>query len=241
MFNFKVKIKNNHIFKVFVKGTTNFTAKAIQATIFKLLNIKAKSSSGVSIGGEKRMLKEFDGVKLNDLPQTLRQLVGAYVYIKAKLGFVNKDNSTPVLNEKLYLKASAILRTYISNGIEKTLCKVKVRFKNIDRSVANIADLVLQKVRCVVVKRYDTSLTYRVRMKTKPTVKSSYSLVSNFVYFIRAKLGFVNFESSKFVLDEEKAKRVRGNKLRMYEDKKLTDIPLSLYDFAFTIIEEEVI
>lgn len=192
MFKFKTKISNEHSFKTFIKDKHNFIINALNATIFREIETINEYNFKVHIGGRRIELDEMED-RLKNLSPSLRQLVGAYVYIKAKM----RINEVVVYSEKVSTNAISKLRlenTY--RIVEEVLTKIKAKMKleNDYSSSLNIKIIFGQKLRLTNNYIYKTSAKYSVKMKTKISLlyKSSCSIQSR----IKAKLKLSSIQSS---------------------------------------------
>ena len=254
---FKTKSNDTHFFKTRVNDLHTFTIKSLEATIIKQLNFINNFHSKAKIGGRKILLKEFANSSLKDLPITLRQFVGNYVYIKAKMKFVQdtlemnrvackikgkmKPQTTSILSSTLSmiikLKGACknLLYTHKTDISCKTKAKAKINDKyslkiNVDGNIPLVAyqDTLLADLPSSL--KHITGRYMKIIAKTK--FNSNYSNITKIEHeYIKAKLRLNNISNS--TCDISSYSVLRCKKLNIYDDTLLKDLPLDFREFCY--------
>lgn len=206
MFNFKIKENNHNSFKLKENNISNFIIKknniydfilkALEATITKNISFNEKYSSIVTIGGRKTLLKEFSQTPLKDLPSSLKEFIGSYVYIKAKMRLNQLSISTASMVYKLVMKLKINSEYHSKIIVNKSLLKAKTKFNTINFSLKiNVNDILIAKLKLANLYSMKTSdIRHRLILKTKPTIIYSLNTTMNMINPIIAKLKFFTVE-----------------------------------------------
>ena len=202
MFNFKLKENNVSFLNLKVNNIHSYVLKALEATIYKKMQAHEKYKSMVYIGGEKISLKRFLQTPLRELPQSFRQFVGHYVYIKAKMRFNEINLSTVKMTYKILMRMRAIEE--YSSKVEKLsiLTKTKIRFiDNIFVSKIKLKDLIKSKAKFNIYHSLISGdIIHKLILKTKSKVLYSSKVVMKDIAKIKTKLKLLNTVKSGGVL-----------------------------------------
>lgn len=261
MFKFNIKINNVHNFKLKVGNTFEFISKASQATILKKLFIRNTQKSDLTIGGTKLKLASFSNYKLRELPSTLRQFVGSYVYVKAKMRFASMSTSISKLtvNILMRLRPNELYAQVVS---VKGKLLAKMRFTNKSLSVISLKNVLWARARFtnsylstdsklihrLVLKtkpaiQYITSTTARARLKCKVKIAGVHKSIKTLAISVTAKMRLDNAWKSTHELHGTIVAKCKINNkfnstntlgtipLKGYKDVKLKDLPTTLREF----------
>lgn len=208
MFNFKLKENNTSFFKLKSDNVSNFSLKennfysfmihALEATISKKIEFREKYSSMVFIGGRKKLLQELLSTPLRELPTSLRELIGSYVYLRAKLRLNELNISVASVAYKVLIKLRALTQYGSRTNFVKLLIKAFAKINETNKSMlTNVKNVLIAKLKFNQQSTHSIqNLIHRLVLKTKPTINYSYSVVSNKVFSVIAKLKIDNADKS---------------------------------------------
>lgn len=243
MFKFESKIKDLHRFtsqindvhkfSKRINDVHTFTVKCLNAFIIKRTSFEDKTKSYVFIGGRKTQLSEFN-TKLKDLPITLRQFVGAYVYVKVKARFLNVTKSTTQILGKLKIKGRI-------NDSTKAISTIsaKLRIKGVFQPNNVISVVEAKFLRRIKGKFSSTTshTTENISSKLRAKVKlNDYNITFDMLQDkLIAKAKIVNTTKSTTSASYYQGK---SKKLITYDNVALSDLPVTLKKLCFNFTSE---
>lgn len=220
------KINNEHTFVTQVKNIHNFVLKSLIATIYLLLGISTQYSLDSKIGGRKTFLEQWREIDLKSLPSSLRQMVGSYVYVKAKARIQSINSSKAVVSLTSIMKMSirnlSFSRTALTTVV---LGKMKFLSKNISTSTLKLVLLIKTRFENNTTKSI-VDLVHALKMKTK--LNHIYFSTSNSesVYKILAKLKSHTFFNNITSLSVKCLVKIRNVQNKFYSTAKVNRLAL---------------
>lgn len=234
MFKFNIKVDNIHNFKTVVNNTFEFILKSNHATAIKKLIIREEAKSKLTIGSIKLKLSIYKDTKLKDLPTTLRQFTGMYVYVRAKVRFNDIVQGVSSIYSKVITKGSIDNTTTSALGIQdKLTAKAMIQSNDVESSTD------MRATRAMKGKFYDGATYENSEMINTLQAKTRMENVNNtseeFEDILCAKTKLNNHGKSNMSMVCYQGK---GKKLSLYADTKLSDLPFSLKTFCFDFANE---
>lgn len=228
---FTKKINDLHTFTTKIKDLHTFAIKCLDAIIIKKLNINEKAKADVYIGNQKIKLSSLPE-KLRDLPVTLRQFTGSYVYLKVKARFSNIVWNTASAIGKLKAKARISNIVTVVNTISAKLTIKGVFQSNITES--NIAMKFIRRIKG----GFSDITSYVINdspsiLKAKAKFSEQCGAIQNLKSRLLAKAKIATSANTSISLSYYQGK---SKKLVGYTDTTLNELPATLKDFCFEYV-----
>lgn len=236
MHKFRLSIDNVHKFTVHQNNYHKFLLSSSEATpVISLEFDDVEYSSSCYIGGREVPLSDFD-IPLKDLPLSLRQFVGRYVYITARSKGDVINTYCVDIQEMLGVKMRSIVNMQYELGMD-TFTSVRANGNDTSYGFDSVIDY------CVAWKLYllgliaDSSSNSQVDVgvKTRTTTGYNNSFVSSDSNLVTGKCKIANSNNSVTSIDDSRVLQFRCKMLNTYTGK-LTDLPITLRDFCYQTI-----
>lgn len=236
MHKFKLQIDNVHRFIVQQNNIHKFIIHALEATSVLELDLdQLNYYTRSNISSKDIPLNDYTGVMLKDLPQSLRQFVGAYVYVLARMrASWNYESDASTINAKIAMKVQGIVEHTMQTtmslvlrfviGLNQELYKSDVSMKGIlawrghlSSEKHRLESIINEElgVRCRGVIPYVSDLRNEKNAKAIAKVK-----------------GEVAYHN-EVGIDDGKIRQYGCIQLREYANVMLKDLPTALKDFCY--------